>query len=196
MTPPTPDLTELGETFYVDGFRPLPDVADNGERIGTRLWRVRTLPALPVRPDTAEGAGTPAAAGVTVTARTDITPAAAPVKDTGHDTAIRRGALAGCPASAGRARHYRRPPIPRQITRPVDLHAPVAGRDSRCSRGEMRPTRSPDAPTPAGQPVWRHEGTLTDAIDAPLNVAPPDADNAPRQVPGPATRPHLWRPRP
>lgn len=80
MTAPTPDLPELSEPFYVDGFRPVPGVADNGERFGTRLWRVRTLPTLPVRPNTVEGAGTLAAVGVTVTARTDITPAAPPVK--------------------------------------------------------------------------------------------------------------------
>jgi hypothetical protein len=50
---------------------------------------------------------------------------------------------------------------------------------------------------PAGEPVWRHEGTLTDTIDALRGVPPPDADNAPRLVlPGRATRPHLWRPRP
>jgi hypothetical protein len=42
-----------------------------------RRW-VRTLPALPVRPDTAERAGTLAAAGVMVTARTPVTPAASP----------------------------------------------------------------------------------------------------------------------
>ncbi len=41
MTPPAPDLTELGGMLYVEGFQPLPDVADNGEFIGTRLWRVR-----------------------------------------------------------------------------------------------------------------------------------------------------------
>jgi hypothetical protein len=39
MTPA--DLAELGESLYVHGFRPLPDVADNGELIGTLLWRVR-----------------------------------------------------------------------------------------------------------------------------------------------------------
>jgi hypothetical protein len=48
---------------------------------------------------------------------------------------------------------------------------------------------------PAGEPVWRHEGTLADAIDALRDVPPPEARNAPRFVlPGDATRPHLWQP--
>jgi hypothetical protein len=50
---------------------------------------------------------------------------------------------------------------------------------------------------PDGDPVWRHEGTLTDAIDALREVPPPNAANAPRLVlPGRATRPDLWRPAP
>ncbi|WP_020663232.1 hypothetical protein [Amycolatopsis benzoatilytica] len=32
---------ELGRRLHAAGFRPLPDVADDGELIGTRLWRVR-----------------------------------------------------------------------------------------------------------------------------------------------------------
>ncbi|GAB2981253.1 hypothetical protein LWP59_38385 [Amycolatopsis acidiphila] len=32
---------ELGRRLRSAGFRPLPDVADDGELIGTRLWRVR-----------------------------------------------------------------------------------------------------------------------------------------------------------
>ena len=48
-----------------------------------------------------------------------------------------------------------------------------------------------------GEPVWRREGTLTDAIDALREIPPPDAANAPRLLlPGKATRPHLWRPGP
>lgn len=39
MTPG--NFAQLGESLYVQGFQPLPDVADNGELIGTRLWRVR-----------------------------------------------------------------------------------------------------------------------------------------------------------
>ncbi|WP_291413084.1 hypothetical protein [Actinophytocola sp.] len=32
---------ELGRRLHDEGFRPLPDVDDDGELIGTRLWRVR-----------------------------------------------------------------------------------------------------------------------------------------------------------
>ncbi|TKG66260.1 hypothetical protein [Prauserella endophytica] len=32
---------ELGRRLHAAGFRPLPDVADDGALIGTRLWRVR-----------------------------------------------------------------------------------------------------------------------------------------------------------
>jgi len=47
---------------------------------------------------------------------------------------------------------------------------------------------------PAGEPVWRREGTLTDAINALRDIPPPHAANAPRLVlPGRASR-HLWRP--
>jgi hypothetical protein len=48
---------------------------------------------------------------------------------------------------------------------------------------------------PAGEPIWRREGTLADAIDALRELPPPDAPYAPRLVlPGPATR-DLWLPR-
>ena len=33
---------ELGRRLGAAGFRPLPDIDDAGELIGTRLWRVRT----------------------------------------------------------------------------------------------------------------------------------------------------------
>ncbi len=50
---------------------------------------------------------------------------------------------------------------------------------------------------PGGEPVWRQEGTLTDAINALRDVPAPDAPHAPRLVlPGRATQPDLWRPGP
>jgi hypothetical protein len=32
---------EMGQRLHAAGFRPLPDVDDKGQLIGTRLWRVR-----------------------------------------------------------------------------------------------------------------------------------------------------------
>lgn len=44
---------ELGRRLHEAGFRPLPDVDDDGELIGTRLWRVRAgyVEYLALRPD-------------------------------------------------------------------------------------------------------------------------------------------------
>ena len=44
---------ELGRRLRDAGFQPLPDVADDGELIGTRLWRVRAgyVECLALRPN-------------------------------------------------------------------------------------------------------------------------------------------------
>ncbi|TVT61895.1 hypothetical protein FNH05_01880 [Amycolatopsis rhizosphaerae] len=43
MNPLSPRAArELGRRLHAEGFRPLPDVADGGALVGTRLWRVRS----------------------------------------------------------------------------------------------------------------------------------------------------------
>lgn len=44
---------ELGHRSRATGFRPLPDVADDGSLVGTRLWRVRAgyVECLALRPN-------------------------------------------------------------------------------------------------------------------------------------------------